>query len=80
MIIIIYTYLLAIKRVWSQRGLFETLCEKVSQAESRDNDTDNAPNASLLRICFARTIGAAMSLNRSQCGGCSTEYDTPAAI
>jgi hypothetical protein len=29
---------------------------------------------------FVRTFGATMSLNRSQCGGCSTEYDTSAAI
>ena len=33
-----------------------------------------------VEVCSLRTFGAALSLNRSQCGGCSTENDTPAAI
>ena len=37
-------------------------------------------SARVCGFCFVRTHGAAMSLNRSQCGGCSTEYNTRAAI
>ena len=50
----------------------------------RDDGTGMRARAFACQRCVSdalgRTNGAAMSLNRSQCGGCSTEYDTPAAI